>query len=119
MTAFAVASCWIATTLIADPSSQQAVRLSAALATMNGVCALLLAYVGATRKSTKAFFGAVLGGMVLRMATMLGGFMVGLKVLMLPALPFAVALLGYTGLFTAAEVALWSRQNFSSRVQLS
>ena len=45
--------------------------------------------------------------------------LVGIKVLLLPALPFAVALLTFTGVFTAAEVTLWSRQNFSPRVQPS
>jgi len=39
--------------------------------------------------------------------------------LLLPALPFAAALLTFTGVFTAAEVTLWSRQNFSPGVQPS
>ena len=41
------------------------------------------------------------------------------NVLPRPAGPFAVALLTYTGLFIAAEVSLWSRQDFSRRVQTS
>ena len=40
---------------------------------------------------------------VLRMAATLIGFMIGLQVLLLPPVTFAVALLTYTGLFLAAE----------------
>jgi hypothetical protein len=57
--------------------------------------------------------------MLFRMAATLGGFWIGLQILLLPAGPFAVALLTYTGLFIAAEVSLWSRQDFSTRVQTS
>ncbi len=93
--------------------------VSALIATGNGVCALLLTHIGSRRGSMKAFFGAVFGGMALRMGTTLMGLLVGIKVLLLPALPFAVALLAFTGVFKAAEVTLWSRQSFSPRVQPS
>jgi hypothetical protein len=119
MTVFAAASCLLATGLLSDPAAKAAVLFSAVLTTGNGLCALLLSHIGSKRSSMKAFFGAVFGGMVLRMGTTLAGLAVGLKVLLLPAFPLAVALLAFTGLFTAAEVALWSRQNFSPRVQLS
>jgi hypothetical protein len=119
MTVFAAVSCLLAGRLASNPASETAVLLSALLATGNALCALLLSHIGATRRSLKAFFGAVLGGMLLRMGTTLAGFVIGLKVLLLPALPFAAALLIFTGLFTAAEVALWSRQGFSPRAEPS
>lgn len=119
MTLFAAASSLIAAGLTSDVSAETAVFFSALLATGNALCALFLSHVGATRRTTKAFFGAVLGGMIFRMAATLIGFIVGLKVLLLPAATFSVALLAYTGIFIAAEVSLWSRQDFSRRVQTS
>lgn len=119
ITCFAAASCLVAASLIADPDSEQAVLLAALLATANALCALVLAHLGASRPSTRGFFGAVMGGMLLRMGTTLAGFAVGLRLLMLPTIPLALALVAYTGLFTAAELALWSRQDFSPRVRLS
>ena len=119
LTLFAASSCLIAARLTADPGAETAVVFSALLATVNALCALLLSHVGATRRSTKAFFGAVLGGMLFRMGATLAGFMIGLKVLLLPPAALAAALLAYTGLFTAAEVAWWTRQNFNPRVQTS
>lgn len=119
ITAFAAASCLGAAGFVTDPGALDAVRLAALIATFNGVGALVLSHVGATRATNLGFFGAVFGGMVLRMATTLAGLLIGVKILLLPAVPFAVALLTFTALFTAAEVALWSRQNFSPKVQLS
>lgn len=119
MTLFAAVSSLAAAGLISDLSAETAIFFSALLATGNALCALLLSHIGVTRRTTKAFFGAVLGGMLFRMAATLIGFMVGLKILLLPATTFAVALLAYTGLFIAAEVSLWSRQDFSRRVQAS
>lgn len=108
-----------ATRIFSDGATGNAVAAAASLAAFNGLSALALAGVGARQASTKAFFSAVFGGMVLRMATTLAGFLAGVKLLLLPATPFAVALLVFSGLFTAAEIALWSRQNFSPRTQLS
>jgi len=117
LTLFAAGSSLIAVRMSADTAVETAVLFSAVLATANALCSLLLSHLGATRVSTKGFFGAILGGMLLRMGTTLAGFVIGLKVLFLPAVTFAAALLTYTGLFIAAEVALWSRQSFSPRVQ--
>jgi hypothetical protein len=119
MTLFAAVSSLIAAGLASDVSAETAIFFSALLATGNALCALLLSHIGSTTRTTKAFFGAVLGGMLFRMAATLIGFVIGLQVLLLPPVTFAVALLTYTGLFIAAEVSLWSRQNFSSRVQTS
>lgn len=119
MTVFAATSCFVASRLTSDTAAATAVFFSAILATVNALCALLLSHIGATRRSLKAFFGAVLGGMLFRIAATLAGFMIGLKVLLLPPGIFAAALLTYTGLFMAAEVSLWSRQDFSRRIQTS
>ena len=119
MTLFAAVSSLVVAGLLSDLSAETAVFLAAFLATGNALCALLLSHIGVNRRSTKAFFGAILGGMLFRMAATLGGFWIGLQILLLPAGPFAVALLTYTGLFIAAEVSLWSRQDFSTRVQTS
>ncbi len=102
-----------------DAATKVAVALAAVIATTNALCALGLARLGAGQPSTKAFFGAVFGGMFLRMTTALGGFAIGLRVLALPAAPFAGALLVYTVFFMALEVAAWSRQDFSPGVQAS
>jgi hypothetical protein len=119
MTAFSAVCCLVVASLTSDRGAETAVLVSALIATGNGVCALLLTHIGSRRGSMKAFFGAVFGGMALRMGTTLMGLLVGIKVLLLPALPFAVALLAFTGVFKAAEVTLWSRQSFSPRVQPS
>ena len=119
MTLFAAASCLVAASLASNAAAELAVLFSALIATGNGVFALLLSHLGSQRQSLKGFFGAVFGGMVLRMGTTLGGFAIGLKVLLLPPALFAATLLTFTTLFTAAEVALWSRQDFSPRVQPS
>lgn len=119
ITAFAAVSCLVAAGFVADPGARAAVQLAALIGAFNGVGALVLSHVGAGRPTNAGFFGAVFGGMVLRMATTLAGMLIGVKILLLPAVPFAVALLAFTAVFTAAEVALWSRQNFSPKVQLS
>lgn len=109
----------MAARLISDAAAATAVLFSALLATVNALLALLLSHVGVTRRTTKAFFGAVLGGMLFRMGATLSGFIIGLKVLLLPSTILAATLLTYTGLFIAVEVSLWSRQDFSRRVQAS
>ena len=119
MTLFSAAGCLVVAGLTSDPGAETAVLVSALIATLNGLGALLLTHLGSKRGSMKAFFGAIFGGMALRMGTTLAGLLIGVKLLLLPALPFAVALLAFTGVFTAAEVTLWSRQNFSPRVQPS
>lgn len=117
LTLFAASSSLIAVRLTSDATARTAVLFSAVLATSNALCSLFLSHLGTKRESTKAFFGVVIGGMLLRMGTTLCGFLLGLKVFLLPPVAFATALLTYTGLFMAAEVVLWSRQNFSPQVQ--
>jgi hypothetical protein len=119
MTLFAAVSSLATAALTSDVSVETAVFFSALLATGNALCALVLSHIGMTRRSMRVFLGAVLGGMLFRMAATLIGFVVGLKILLLPASALAVALLTYTALFIAAEVSLWSRRDFSTRVQAS
>jgi hypothetical protein len=119
ITAFSAACCGIVAAVSSDSASSFAVFVSALITTGNALCALLLSHLGMKAGSTKAFFGAVFGGMMLRMATTLFGLLIGVRVFELPAFPFAGALLAFTFVFTAAEVSLWSRQNLSSRVQTS
>ena len=118
MAAFGAVSCLVGGSVL-EPVVRTSFSTGVAIATANALCALLLAQVGARRPSMKAFFGAIFGGMVLRMASTLGGLLIGAKLFSLPAVPLAAALLTYTALFTAVEVGQWSRQDFSPRVQLS
>lgn len=119
MSLFSAATCLIAALLTSDRAAETAVLLSALIATLNGLSALFLSHLGSKRRSMKAFLGAVIGGMVLRMGTTLSGVVIGVKFLLLPPAVFAAALLTFTGLFTAAEVTLWSRQKFSPAAPLS
>ncbi len=85
-----------------------AVAFGAALATLNTLAAHAL--VGwSERRSTKVFLGAVLGGMVGRMALMLAAVLVGILVLGLPQLPLVVSLLGYFVLFLVLELTVQHR----------
>ena len=119
MTLFAAASGRVFALIASDPAQETAVLFAALLATLNALVALFLTHVAGKRRTTRAFFAAVFGGMLARMGATLLGFIIGLKVLALPAPALAGALLGYTLLFTAIEVSLWSRQSFSPQVQLS
>jgi branched-subunit amino acid ABC-type transport system permease component len=85
-----------------------AVAFGAALATLNTLAAHALVR-WSERRSTKLFLGAVLGGMVGRMALMLGAVLAGVLVLGLPRLPLVVSLLGYFVLFMIMELTLQHR----------
>ena len=61
------------------------------------------------QRSTQAFFAAVLGGMVGRMAFMLGAVVLGVLVLGLPRLPLVVSLLAYFTLFLGLELTVQHR----------
>jgi hypothetical protein len=61
------------------------------------------------RRSTPAFFGAVLGGMVGRMAVMLAAVITGVLLLGLPRLPLVVSLLAYYTLFLVMELTVQHR----------
>ncbi len=87
----------------------RAVLVGAALAAAN----TLLAY-GLVRWSEKravnVFMGAVLGGMVGRMALMLAAVVMAVLAFGLPKVPLAVSLLGYFVLFLVFELGVLHQQ---------
>jgi hypothetical protein len=92
----------------ADTSLRAAILFGAALATLNTLAAHALVAWSAAR-STQAFFGAVLGGMVGRMAVMLAAVVAGVLLLGLPRLPLVISLLSYFSLFLVVELTLQHR----------
>jgi hypothetical protein len=68
------------------------------------------------RRSTQVFLGAVLGGMVGRMALMLVAVVAGVLLLGLPRVPLAVSLLAYFVAFLVLEIAILQRKT-SPQVQ--
>lgn len=119
MVAIAAIGAIVAARAIDDAPARGAFFFATTLATFNGVAALALAAIGSRSASTKGFFASVFGGMVARMATSGVGILVAVKFWSLPAVTLAVSFLAFTALFTVFEVALWSRQTFSPRTQLS
>ena len=85
-----------------------AIFFGAALATLNTLAAHALVS-WSERRSTQAFIGAVLGGMLGRMAFMLGAVVLGVLVLGLPRLPLVVSLLAYFTLFLVMELTVQHR----------
>lgn len=86
------------------------------LAGLNTLAAYALV-VWSGRRSQQAFLAAVLGGMVGRMAAMLGLTVVGVLALGLPRLPLAFTLLGYFVLFLAFEIAVLQRRTTSAETR--
>lgn len=109
----AVAGATLAAAALVVPSGTPvltAVAFGAALATLNTLVAHALVE-WSERRSTKVFLGAVLGGMVGRLALMLGAVVVGVLVLDLPRVPLVVSLLGYFALFQMLELRLQHRRH--------
>jgi hypothetical protein len=98
----------LALVLPSDPPVRSAVVFGAALAALNTVAAHALV-VWSERRSTKVFLGAVLGGMVGRMALMLGSVVAGVLGFELPRLPLVASLLGYFMVFLVLELTLTHR----------
>jgi hypothetical protein len=94
----------------AGAPARAAVGFGAALAALNTLAAHALLRWSEGR-STKAFMGAILGGMVGRMALMLLAVVAGVLWLGLPRLPLVIALLAYFVLFLAIELALAQRRS--------
>ena len=92
-----------------------AAAFGAALAVANTVLAHALVLWSA-RRSTNVFLGAVLGGMVGRMALMLGAVVAGVLLLGLPRLPLAVSLLSYFVLFLVMELSILHRHTTPARL---
>jgi len=93
----------------ADPPTRWAVALGGALAVANTLAAHGLV-LWSSRRSTNAFLGAVLGGMVGRMGLMLAAVVAGVLLLGLPKLPLAVSLLSYFVLFLVMELSILHRR---------
>ena len=93
----------------ADAPTRWAVALGGALAVANTLAAHGLV-LWSSRRSTNAFLGAVLGGMVGRMGLMLAAVVAGVLLLGLPKLPLAVSLLSYFVLFLVMELSILHRR---------
>ncbi len=91
-----------------ESDARAAVLFGAAVALLNTIAAHGLVRWSAGR-STTAFFRAVLGGMLGRMALMLAAVVAGLVWLRLPQLPLAASLLGGFVAFLVLELTLAHR----------
>jgi hypothetical protein len=91
-----------------DASARWAAAAGVTLAVLNTMAAHALVLWSAQR-STTTFLRAVLGGMVGRMALMLGAVAAGVLLLGLPRLPFAISLLSYFILFLIVEISILHR----------
>jgi hypothetical protein len=100
---------WAVALRRADGPTCWAAAFGAAVAVANTVAAHALVRWSGPR-STKAFFGAVLGGMIGRMALMLAAVVAGVLGLGLPKLPLVGALLPYFALFLVLELSIPHRQ---------
>jgi len=90
---------------LAGPDVWHAVVVGAVLGASNAVAAYALVLWGARRSNT-AFFRALLGGTLGRMALLLAAVVVGIAVFDLPQLPFVASLVGYFFAFLALELAV-------------
>ena len=95
-----------------------AVALGGGLAGLNAVAAYALIAWSAGR-SNVAFFRAVLGGTLGRMAFLLGAVAVAILGLGLPRLPLVIALLSYYVAFLALELAVVHRSPGAHRETVS
>jgi fructose-specific phosphotransferase system IIC component len=99
--------------LPAEPAGRSAVAAGGALAAFNTVLAYYLVLWSSAR-STNVFLGAVLGGMVGRMALMLAAVVTGVLVFDLPKVPFAISLLAFFVLFLVLELTILHRRTGAS-----
>jgi hypothetical protein len=95
--------------LPADSALRSAVVAGAALAALNTILAYFLV-LWSSGRSTNVFLGAVLGGMVGRMALMLAAVAAGVLVFELPRIPFATSLLAFFVLFLVLELTILHRR---------
>jgi hypothetical protein len=93
----------------ADPPARWAAAFGTGVALANTITAHALVQ-WSTRRSTNAFLGAVLGGMVGRMALMLVAVVAGIVWLGLPKLPLTASLLSYFVLFLVMELSILHRR---------
>ena len=100
---------WLVVLRRLDAGAGWAALFGGALAVVNTIAAHALV-LWSSRRSTRAFLGAVLGGMVGRMGVMLLAVVAGVLLLDLPKLPLAVSLLSYFVLFLVMEVTILHRR---------
>jgi hypothetical protein len=93
----------------ADVATRWAAAFGAALAAANTLTAHALV-LWSSRRSANAFLGAVLGGMVGRMALMLAAVAAAVLWLGLPKVPLALSLLSYFVLFLVMELTILHRR---------
>jgi hypothetical protein len=94
--------------VVPETAARAAVGFGAALAVLNTLAAHALV-LGSQGRSTRAFLGLVLGGMVGRLALMLAAVVLGVLALGLPRLPLVISLLAYFALFMVVELTLQHR----------
>jgi hypothetical protein len=85
-----------------------AVAAAAALAGLNAVAAFALV-AWASKRSNVAFFQAILGGTLARMALLVGGTVAAILWLGLGRVPFVLSLVSYFAAFLALELAVVHR----------
>jgi hypothetical protein len=107
--AASLALAWLLGLRRLDAGARWAALFGGVLAVVNTIAAHALVLWSAHR-STSAFLGALLGGMVARMAVMLLAVVAGVLLLDLPKLPLAVSLLSYFVLFLVVEVTILHRR---------
>lgn len=88
---------------VLDAAARMAALVGGLLAALNTLAAFFLVS-WSEKRSTNVFLRAVLGGMVARMALMLGAVVLAVLYLGLPRVPLAISLLGYFVLFLAFEL---------------
>jgi len=98
--------------------SRTAALAGAALAAVNTLAAYGLVLWAAGR-STNAFLGVVLGGMVGRMGVMLAAVVAAVLGFGLPKVPLAVSLLAYFVLFLVFELTVLQRRTSGAEARRS
>jgi hypothetical protein len=98
-----------------DVAQRRAVLVGTAMAALNTIAAYAIA-LWALSHSPRAFMGAILGGTLGRMALLLGGVVVAVLALGLPAAALAAALLSYFATFLALELVVVHRATRRARV---
>lgn len=97
------------------PRGRWAACAGGALAALNALAAYALV-LWSQRRSTNVFLGAVLGGMLGRMALVLGAVVALVQGAGLPKLPLAASLLGYFVVFLVIELAILQKRTASAPV---
>jgi hypothetical protein len=105
----ALSLAWAVALRDVDAPAQQAALVGAVIAAANTLAAHALVRWSA-RRPTKAFFVAILGGMLGRMTLMLAAVVAGIVLLGLPRLPLAISLLSFFVLFLVVELSLLRRE---------